>query len=70
MATQRYRVLVPCRSDERGQQYRPGDTVADGDFPPEVIANWLAIGVLAPDADGLALSPKRGRRSAGKGSKA
>ncbi|MCC6192065.1 MAG: hypothetical protein IT318_23800 [Anaerolineales bacterium] len=41
-----FRVLVTCRSDETGQAYAPGDTLTGDDFPQEVLANWLEIGVI------------------------
>lgn len=38
-----YLVLIPCRSDETGRAFEPGETVTDEDFPAAVIANWLII---------------------------
>lgn len=41
-----YEVLIPCRSDATEKSYDVGDRVADGDFPEDVIINWVEIGVL------------------------
>lgn len=46
-----YMCIVGCENDKTGKRFEPGDTVSDKDFSPEVIANWLEIGVLAkPDS--------------------
>lgn len=42
-----YEALVACRNDATGKAYKPGDQVEAGDFEPDVIENWLRIGVLA-----------------------
>lgn len=54
-----YLVLVPCRNDDTGVRFQPGETVTADEFPAAVIANWLQIEppVLAempelPDQDG------------------
>lgn len=61
-----YQVLVPCRNDETGRAFQPGEAVTADDFPAAVIENWLEIGVLAPRAadpeGGPAAGPKRTRR--------
>ena len=38
-----YTVLIACRDDKTGKAYKPGDTVKPGDFPADVIYNWLAL---------------------------
>ena len=43
-----FRVLIPCRNDDTGNQYAINDTVSVEQFPPDVIENWLDIGVLEP----------------------
>jgi len=48
----KYKVLIPCRSDKSGKKYQPGDTLTGTEFPKEVIANWLEIGVLEAVKDG------------------
>lgn len=42
----KYKVLIPCRSDKSGKEYKPGDTLTGKEFPKAVIENWLEIGVL------------------------
>lgn len=38
-----YLVLIPCRNDNTGARFEPGDVVDESDFPAAVIDNWLTI---------------------------
>lgn len=38
-----YKVLIECRDDGTGKHFYPGDTCTLGDFPEEIIQDWLSI---------------------------
>ena len=44
----KFTVLIPCRDDETGKQYETGAAVSVEDFTPDVLENWLEIGVIEP----------------------
>ena len=48
----KYKVLIECRSDKSGKTYQPGEVITGREFPKDVVANWLEIGVLKAVEDG------------------
>ena len=38
-----YIVLIPCRNDETGDSFEPGDVIDESVFGASVIDNWLEI---------------------------
>lgn len=62
-----YIAAAKIRSDKTKKTYRPGEALGD-EFPPAVLAQWLARGIVSKDSpEAAADKPPTKKRRAGNG---